>query len=349
MSFFQEYDSVPSPSEKMEAWFWPCLVVSAFLLCAVLFLVRNNTLTSAQLEESLIAQDQLPPPVKIETIELDPALFEGEVLQGTNEPPSKPVPDATKIDVPADQQAFEKEMQEVHASPAAPEMTDLAESKPRELASSLSDAISNMETQTQRLLEEDLNSMNAQLINDKPSIKSRTLPQELPGYSTAKADRVGPASSLKSALEGESAGPRVGPPGFSDLDELLSKAGPMNRPTAQIMMPADLLFEYDQFALSGAAIPSLQKLGLLIKRNPTTTISIEGHTDSFGNAEYNQELSEKRALAVKLYLTQYENVDPRRITTYGFGTRKLLVSGDGSIEQQQINRRVEIVIRQKNP
>ena len=139
-------------------------------------------------------------------------------------------------------------------------------------------------------------------------------------------------------------GPNVGVPNFSNLDSLLSQQGPLSSKTAPILLPTDLLFDYDSATLRSQAVGSLGQLAELIERNPNSTFIIEGHTDNFGTPEYNQGLSKVRAESVKAWLVQNAGIDPARIQTRGLGMSRLLVAG-GSVEQQQLNRRVEIVIK----
>ena len=105
------------------------------------------------------------------------------------------------------------------------------------------------------------------------------------------------------------------------------------------------LFEYDKADLLQQAIDDLQKLGEIIKRNPRATFIIEGHTDSFGDPAYNEQLSQRRADAVKAWLLVNMQLAPERIQAKGFGRSKLIVPADRSIEEQAPNRRVEIVIK----
>jgi outer membrane protein OmpA-like peptidoglycan-associated protein len=113
-------------------------------------------------------------------------------------------------------------------------------------------------------------------------------------------------------------------------------------------MPTDLLFDYDSANLRVGATASLQKLGRLIQRNPQAVFRVEGHTDSFGSDGYNLDLSQRRAETVKAWLVQNMGIDPGRIQTQGFGKLRLIVPGDRTVEEQQLNRRVEIVIRSKS-
>lgn len=138
-------------------------------------------------------------------------------------------------------------------------------------------------------------------------------------------------------------------PQFSSLDDLLAGGAQISPATAPILMPTDLLFEYDSAALKPAAAESLAKLGTLIARNAGSTFRIEGHTDSFGTDAYNNELSVRRAEEVKGWLQKNMGISADRIMTAGFGKTRLLVPASLSIEEQRMNRRVEIVITTPQP
>ena len=157
-------------------------------------------------------------------------------------------------------------------------------------------------------------------------------------------------SSANAVGEGGGAGGKgAAKPGFSSLDDLLAGSGVVTPATAPILIPTDLLFEYDAASLRPEATQSLTKLGYLIEKNSGATFRIEGHTDAFGTDAYNQALSMRRAEEVKAWLAKNMGIDPARITTAGFGKSRLLVPGNGSIAEQQLNRRVEIVITARNP
>jgi outer membrane protein OmpA-like peptidoglycan-associated protein len=112
-------------------------------------------------------------------------------------------------------------------------------------------------------------------------------------------------------------------------------------------MPTDLLFDYDSANLRPGATASLQKLGRLIQRNPQAVFRVEGHTDSFGSDQYNMDLSQRRAETVKAWLVENMSIDQVRVQTQGYGKTHLIVPADRSVDEQQLNRRVEIVIRTK--
>lgn len=157
-----------------------------------------------------------------------------------------------------------------------------------------------------------------------------------------------PADPLKDLVERAGYAARESPvPTFSSLDSLLEGKEKLSPATAPILMPTDLLFGYNATTLKPEAAKSLEKLGTLIARNASAKFRIEGHTDSFGSDAYNQDLSLRRAEEVKTWLVKTRGIDASRITTAGLGKSHLLVPGTGSIDAQQLNRRVEIIITQE--
>jgi outer membrane protein OmpA-like peptidoglycan-associated protein len=112
-----------------------------------------------------------------------------------------------------------------------------------------------------------------------------------------------------------------------------------------IGMPGGALFEYNKADLREEAIGDLMKIAKLTQLYPRAAFVISGHTDSKGTEAYNFELSRRRAEAVKAWLVENMQVAPERIQTVGKGASELIVPGDRSIEEQQPNRRVEIVVK----
>ena len=133
--------------------------------------------------------------------------------------------------------------------------------------------------------------------------------------------------------------------GFTNLDDLLAQTGPLTKETAPILLPGDLLFDYDDHRLQPGAVASLEKLGQLLRRNPQARFVIEGHSDSFGPDDYNLTLSRLRADSVKIWLIDMMGIPAESISTVGLGKTRLVAPADGTIEEQRINRRVEIVIQ----
>ncbi|OAI57315.1 hypothetical protein AYO49_00170 [Verrucomicrobiaceae bacterium SCGC AG-212-N21] len=133
--------------------------------------------------------------------------------------------------------------------------------------------------------------------------------------------------------------------GYSNLDDLLARGETLRAGTAPIMLPTDLLFEYNSDVLADHARLSLMNLGLLIQRNPDSQFIIEGYTDTIGGPAYNLDLSQRRANAVVRWLANSLGLTSDRILARGMGSSRPLVNPNGTKEEQALNRRVEIKVR----
>ena len=110
-----------------------------------------------------------------------------------------------------------------------------------------------------------------------------------------------------------------------------------------IGFPSDVLFDVGSFSLKPGAYSRLNSLADTLNRYPDTLLVVQGHTDGTGSEVGNQELSERRADAVRSYLLS-QGVSPYRVTTYGFGESMPVATNDTAAGRQQ-NRRVEIEVR----
>jgi outer membrane protein OmpA-like peptidoglycan-associated protein len=135
--------------------------------------------------------------------------------------------------------------------------------------------------------------------------------------------------------------------GVTSLDNLLDLP-PNVLLSKKTLLPSDLLFEFNSADLRESAKVGLMKLGLLMDRNPDLYCWIEGHADLVGGDEFNLNLSIQRAEAVKAYLVNSLRMDPSKIVTRGFGRYEPIVTS-GTPEEQAVNRRVEIRMRQSLP
>ncbi len=118
----------------------------------------------------------------------------------------------------------------------------------------------------------------------------------------------------------------------------------------KIDLSADVLFDFDKADIKKEAAPTLQNLATVLKANPGSKVTIEGHADAQGADAYNQKLSEARAASVKLWLIANAQADGANIATRGWGKTKPIAPNtkpDGSDhpEGRAKNRRVEIVVR----
>ena len=87
--------------------------------------------------------------------------------------------------------------------------------------------------------------------------------------------------------------------------------------------------------------PALTAVAKLIKNSKFATLTIEGHTDNIGTADYNQDLSEKRAAAVRNALVSDYGVPEGRLTSKGYGLTRP-VETNATPEGRAHNRRVEL-------
>jgi outer membrane protein OmpA-like peptidoglycan-associated protein len=104
----------------------------------------------------------------------------------------------------------------------------------------------------------------------------------------------------------------------------------------------EITFDYNSANISQKALPAVAALGKALT-NPDlkgTTFVLAGHTDATGGDAYNQELSERRADALKKYLMEKYGLAAADLVTVGYGKTKLKNSGAPTAEE---NRRVQIV------
>lgn len=100
---------------------------------------------------------------------------------------------------------------------------------------------------------------------------------------------------------------------------------------------SEVMFDFDSATLKPGAYAEIGRVTNVLNRYTQTAIRVEGHTDSKGSESYNQDLSARRAQAVKSALVQ-RGVDSRRIQIVGFGESQPISSNEA------MNRRVNIVI-----
>ena len=112
-----------------------------------------------------------------------------------------------------------------------------------------------------------------------------------------------------------------------------------------IITIGDVLFDTDQARLKPDGVATLRKLAEVMAQNPNRTLLVEGFTDSTGSSQHNQDLSERRAGAVRSALTDM-GVARERIAVRGYGEHFPVVANN-SAANRQLNRRVEIVISKK--
>ena len=107
-------------------------------------------------------------------------------------------------------------------------------------------------------------------------------------------------------------------------------------------MPGAITFGFDSSALQPQFRPVLDDLAVTLNEYNQTIVEVAGHTDSVGDAAYNQTLSEQRAATVANYLAG-RGVIRDRMITIGAGETRPIASNDTEAGRAQ-NRRVEITL-----
>jgi outer membrane protein OmpA-like peptidoglycan-associated protein len=106
----------------------------------------------------------------------------------------------------------------------------------------------------------------------------------------------------------------------------------------------DVLFETGKANLQPGAYPTIDRLANALKEDPTRKVLIEGHTDSTGSAQFNQQLSEDRAESVQAALLE-RGVMANQISTVGKGATTPIASNNDAGGRQR-NRRVEMIFQE---
>jgi len=104
----------------------------------------------------------------------------------------------------------------------------------------------------------------------------------------------------------------------------------------------NVFFDTNLFNLKDESFPELNKLVGFMKGNSTVTIEVSGHTDSTGDKQKNQMLSQNRAKSVYDYIVS-KGIDTTRLTFKGYGDSKPVASNENE-EGRSLNRRTEFLI-----
>ena len=110
----------------------------------------------------------------------------------------------------------------------------------------------------------------------------------------------------------------------------------------RLIMPANITFATGQSYITSGFYGTLDDIARVLNKYEKTLLSIEGHTDSQGSAQFNQNLSEQRASSVKQYLTN-QHIMSSRLKTIGYGETRA-VADNMNANGRALNRRVEIQI-----
>jgi len=317
----------------MRKWFF-----RAFIASVAFHLILAYFFETKKLDEFTPQSERLVPRVfNVKTVTIDPkVLDEDEKAAPVVNKQAKA--SLKELELPPEKPMIDKLDGEVRAAPSEAQPI-LLNDKPKVESSKMPD-LAKSAAGASKELDQDLDTVRDQILKDEATSKSLLNLRDDKNATTASGN----------ALAGTK-----GVGGFSNLDTLLDSGGGLKKGTAPILLPTDVLFEFNKADLLPAATESIRKLGKLIQKNPQVTFSIEGYTDSFGSPEHNSALSLARAEAVRQWLVQNMAINPEKIKTKGLGATRFLVAPaafdwkkesevQAEIERQRMNRRVEIVL-----
>jgi outer membrane protein OmpA-like peptidoglycan-associated protein len=109
-----------------------------------------------------------------------------------------------------------------------------------------------------------------------------------------------------------------------------------------VLTLGDVGFDAGKASLQPTAMAAIDRLAQLMSVYPERSVRIEGHTDSFGDDAANQQLSERRAIAVRDALLA-RGIAATRVEAVGHGETRP-IADNGTADGRQKNRRIEIVM-----
>jgi len=187
------------------------------------------------------------------------------------------------------------------------------------------------------------------LVNPKTG---ETLKTVEPNYKTGQWDMTAPAGDYSISITADN---------YDDLDKSIHvpkghnievkaefKLKPKSVTSGEFYTVKAVFFDYNSAQLTRQAQQEIERLYLLMDKNPSLYIEVVGYTDSKGSASYNKKLSLKRSLAVINYLVR-KGIEESRFVSSGKGAQDFValnVNPDGTDnpEGRKLNRRVEMKI-----
>jgi OOP family OmpA-OmpF porin len=128
-----------------------------------------------------------------------------------------------------------------------------------------------------------------------------------------------------------------------DVDTRLSRASIQSN-LDEILRRESIGFERNSAVINARGRATLDKLVPILRRAPGLTVEVGGHTDSYGDPNFNLQLSRRRAESVRQYLLNREV--PNRLSAVGYGSTRPL-STERARAAQQKNRRIELRVKEE--
>jgi outer membrane protein OmpA-like peptidoglycan-associated protein len=156
------------------------------------------------------------------------------------------------------------------------------------------------------------------------------------------AEQSAQADANRTAIDAANTSAAAAQQQAADLQRQIADLNAKQTDRGLVLALGDTLFTSGRSDLKVGATVNLDKLVRFLSHYSDRTVLIEGHTDSLGSDDYNQELSQRRADAVKVYLID-QGINAQRLTSAGRGKRDP-VADNGSADGRQQNRRVDVII-----
>lgn len=195
----------------------------------------------------------------------------------------------------------------------------------------IDDELTQLKTDREHLLLENKNREVQSALSKVQSMEEKLRQMEAEKAAQAKAladQKQAELEAQKKSLEEQ----------LQELKELQSK----KTERGFVVTIGDVLFSVGKADLKPGAQYNLYRLVTILKENAATNVLIEGHTDSMGSDEMNNELSMHRAQSVAAFLMT-NGISAARITTMGYGKAYPVASNDDAAGRQ-MNRRVEVLL-----
>lgn len=170
----------------------------------------------------------------------------------------------------------------------------------------------------------------------KPVPKSRTTPPTASARKPTPAPPARPRPLPRDTMTARA--PSVKPPVARQAEDF----GKTPVEVGKTYRLSNLIFAQSDYRIQSGSYSQLDTLAALMKKNPSMTIELSGHTDNVGNAKLNLELSRQRVQAVKTYLVG-KGIEAARIKTQAYGGTRP-VADNSKEETRRLNRRVEVTI-----
>lgn len=138
----------------------------------------------------------------------------------------------------------------------------------------------------------------------------------------------------------------------AQLEELKKEPNVTEKPKAEKdafdkpLILSNITFPNNSDKMLTSSFPSLNRLSIQMKNNPSLIIKITGHTDNVGAARYNERLSKNRAQAVADYLIKSRGIEESRIIVEGKGQTEPIAPNDTD-QGRSKNRRIEVRFKKK--